>query len=55
MRKPIDTMNLGTGQAHRHVLQINSRHPIGYDEYGNELQSVAVWVKNGVVANVHPL
>jgi len=54
MRKPIDNMNFGTGAAHRHVLEIRSRYPIGYDADGNDLSSVAVWVNNGEVESVHP-
>ncbi|MET9670630.1 polymorphic toxin-type HINT domain-containing protein [Streptomyces sp. NPDC006475] len=54
MRKPMDNMNLGTGSAHRHILDIGSRHPIGYDADGNDLFSVAVWVRNGAVQSVHP-
>ncbi|MGC0385604.1 polymorphic toxin-type HINT domain-containing protein [Streptomyces sp. SAI-129] len=54
MRKPMDNMNLGTGSAHRHILDIRSRHPIGYDADGNDLFSVAVWVRNGAVESVHP-
>ncbi|MEU4652764.1 LamG-like jellyroll fold domain-containing protein [Streptomyces sp. NPDC023723] len=54
MRKPMDNMNLGTGSAHRHVLDIKSRHPIGYDADGNDLYSVAVWVRDGAVESVHP-
>ncbi|MCD5353835.1 polymorphic toxin-type HINT domain-containing protein [Kineosporia mesophila] len=54
MRKPMDNMNVGTGSAHRHVLDIKSRYPIGYDADGNDLYSVAVWVRNGAVESVHP-
>ncbi|WP_152645125.1 hypothetical protein [Kitasatospora griseola] len=54
MRKPMDNMNLGTGSAHRHILDIKSRYPIGYDADGNDLFSVAVWVRDGVVESVHP-
>ncbi|MER5987900.1 Hint domain-containing protein [Streptomyces sp. NPDC001787] len=54
MRKPMDNMNLGTGSARRHILDIRSRHPIGYDADGNDLFSVAVWVRNGAVESVHP-
>ncbi|MFI1017525.1 polymorphic toxin-type HINT domain-containing protein [Streptomyces sp. NPDC020965] len=54
MRKPMDNMNLGTGSAHRHILQIKSRHPIGYDADGNDLFSIAAWVRDGVVESVHP-
>ncbi|MET9847868.1 polymorphic toxin-type HINT domain-containing protein [Streptomyces ossamyceticus] len=54
MRKPIDNMNVGTGAAHRHYLSINSRHPVGYDQDGNPLHNIAVWVRNGKVESVHP-
>ncbi|XRQ08875.1 hypothetical protein ACN3XK_72395, partial [Actinomadura welshii] len=54
MRKPMDKMNLGTGASHRHLLRINSRHPVGYDEDGNPLSSIAVWVRDGHVSSVHP-
>lgn len=54
MRKPMDNMNLGTGSAHRHIFDIRSRHPIGYDADGNDLFSVAVWVRNSAVESVHP-
>ncbi|MFJ1926528.1 MULTISPECIES: hypothetical protein [unclassified Streptomyces] len=50
----MDNMNLGTVSAHRHILDIRSRHPIGYDADGNDLFSVAVWVRNGAVESVHP-
>ncbi|TMR99785.1 polymorphic toxin-type HINT domain-containing protein [Nonomuraea basaltis] len=54
MKKPMDNMNLGTGSAHRHVLYIKSRHPIGYDADGNALFNIAVWVRGGEVESVHP-
>ncbi|PAZ13713.1 sugar-binding protein [Streptomyces sp. SA15] len=54
MKKPMDNMNLGTGSAHRHLLEIRSNHPVGYDAKGNDLFSIAVWVKNGAVESVHP-
>ncbi|MFD1539855.1 polymorphic toxin-type HINT domain-containing protein [Nonomuraea guangzhouensis] len=54
MRKPMDNTNLGTGSAHRHVLDIRSRYPIGSDADGNDLFSVAVWVRDGAVTGVHP-
>lgn len=55
MGKPMDNMNLGSGAAHRHVLDIKSRNPIGYDMNGNDLHSVAVWVRNGQVESVYPI
>ncbi|MBB5868340.1 RHS repeat-associated protein [Allocatelliglobosispora scoriae] len=54
MSKPMERMNIGTGNAHQHVLQIKSRHPIGYDKDGNDLFSIEVWVRNGEVESVHP-
>jgi RHS repeat-associated protein len=54
MRKPMDNTNIGTGGAHRHVLQIKSHHPIGYDKNGNDLFSIGVWVRNGEVESVYP-
>ncbi|MEH1017875.1 hypothetical protein V6U90_33045 [Micromonospora sp. CPCC 206060] len=55
MRKPIDGTNVGTGSAHRHILDIGSVHPVGYDKNGDDLFSIAVWVKDGVVESVHPI
>ena len=56
MRKPIDGMNIGTGSAHRHILQIKSSHPVGCDADGNDLYSIVLWVQDGDgrVTNVHP-
>ncbi|GAA2313544.1 RHS repeat-associated core domain-containing protein [Nonomuraea roseoviolacea subsp. roseoviolacea] len=54
MRQPIDGTNIGTGSGHQHILQIGSRHPIGYDVNGNDLFSIAVWVDDGMVTSVHP-
>jgi hypothetical protein len=54
MGKPVTEMNLGTGARHQHVLDIRSRHPVGYDKHGNELFSIGVWVQNGEVSTVYP-
>ncbi|MGB2567585.1 polymorphic toxin-type HINT domain-containing protein [Micromonospora citrea] len=54
MRKPVDKTNIGTGVGHRHVLRINSIHPVGFDKDGNELHTIAVWVEDGNVTSVHP-
>ncbi|MGW0709808.1 golvesin C-terminal-like domain-containing protein [Streptomyces sp. NPDC002643] len=55
MNKPMDNMNLGTGSAHRHVLEITGRtNPVGYDADNNPLFSIAVWVRNGIVESAHP-
>ena len=54
MRKPVENMNIGTGLGYKHVLDINSVHPVGYDVDGNALFRIAVWVGNKGVETVHP-
>jgi len=44
MKEPLGDVNIGTGPAHSHTLEIKSIHPIGYDALGNDLFSITAWV-----------